>query len=254
MDGTVVRSDGTISSRTVAAFAKVEQAGAEFVAVTGRPPRLMDEVAEAFGNRGIAICSNGAYLYDMHTRQVVAEYTITAADLVDAVGKLRAAIPDIGIAVEHATSLAADALYEPWDWDRGVTIERLEDAALLSRPGPKLLARHPAMSNDELLTIAAPILAGLVNVYHSNGLRLIEATALGVSKAAALADLALHKGIDQADVIAFGDMPNDLPMLEWAGTAYGVANAHPDVLAIVDHVIGGNEDDGVAEVLEALYS
>ena len=90
-------------------------------------------------------------------------------------------------------------------------------------------------------------------MYHSNGLRLIEAVAAGVSKASALADLAAREGIAPADVIAFGDMPNDLPMLAWAGTSYAVANAHPDVLAAVDRVIGANEDDGVAETLEQLF-
>ena len=74
-----------------------------------------------------------------------------------------------------------------------------------------------------------------------------------MSKASALADLAARRGLTPADVVAFGDMPNDLPMLAWAGTSYAVANAHPDVLAAVDHVIGAVDDDGVAEILETLY-
>jgi hydroxymethylpyrimidine pyrophosphatase-like HAD family hydrolase len=46
-------------------------------------------------------------------------------------------------------------------------------------------------------------------------------------------------------------MPNDLPMLAWAGRSFGVANAHPDVLDMVDEVCASNDDDGVARVLEA---
>ena len=53
-------------------------------------------------------------------------------------------------------------------------------------------------------------------------------------------------------MIAFGDMPNDLPMLEWAGTSYAVANAHPTVLTAADHVTASNDDDGVAVVVEQL--
>jgi hydroxymethylpyrimidine pyrophosphatase-like HAD family hydrolase len=57
LDGTIIRGDGTISARTVAAFARVEAAGARFVLVTGRPPRVMTAIAAAFGHRGTAICS-----------------------------------------------------------------------------------------------------------------------------------------------------------------------------------------------------
>ena len=88
---------------------------------------------------------------------------------------------------------------------------------------------------------------------HSNGKGLIEASALGVSKATAIAELAASHGISRESVIAFGDMPNDLPLLTWAGTSCAVANAHPEVLAAATHVIGSNDDDGVAEYLEKLY-
>ena len=254
LDGTIVRGDGTVSRRTVEAFTRVEKSGAEFVFVTGRPPRLIREVSGAFGHRGLAICANGALIYDLHTETVVAQYPIPVGVLAEAARRLRDAIPDIGIAVEYADELSGDERYEPWEWDRGVTLRRLSDTELLARPAPKLLGRHPVLSADELLALAAPALSGLVNVYHSNGLRLVEAIATGVSKASALADLAARRGLTPADVVAFGDMPNDLPMLAWAGTSYAVANAHPDVLAAVDHVIGAVDDDGVAEVLETLYA
>ena len=44
-------------------------------------------------------------------------------------------------------------------------------------------------------------------------------------------------------------MPNDLPMLRWAGRSFAVANAHPDVLAAATDRTGSNDDDGVARVL-----
>jgi hydroxymethylpyrimidine pyrophosphatase-like HAD family hydrolase len=61
-------------------------------------------------------------------------------------------------------------------------------------------------------------------------------------------------GVDASQVVAVGDQPNDLPMLEWAGRSYAVANAHPEVLAAVDHVTASNDDDGVAQVLESLLA
>ncbi len=253
LDGTIVRSDRTISARTVAAFARVERAGGRFVFVTGRPPRLMGPIAAAFGNRGTAICSNGALGYDMSSGTVVAEHPIAADVLMEAARRLRAAIPGIGLAVEYAHELAGDAQYEAGDWDADTTVRRVADQELFGRPAPKLIGRHPELSADELLALARPAVGELVTVYHSNGERLVEAIGRGVSKASALAELADRQSLSPDQVVAFGDMPNDLPMMAWAGTSFGVANAHPTVLAAADHVIGGHDEDGVAEILERLF-
>ncbi len=82
---------------------------------------------------------------------------------------------------------------------------------------------------------------------------LVEISAVGVTKATALARIADELGVAAADVVAFGDMPNDLPMLRWAGTSYAMANGHPDLLAAADHVAPTNDEDGVARVLAGLF-
>jgi HAD superfamily hydrolase (TIGR01484 family) len=253
LDGTIVREDGTISARTVAAFRRVEAAGARFVLVTGRPPRAMAEIAAAFGYRGTAICANGALAYDMRTGKVTARHLIQPAALAGAAAALRAAVPGIGIAVEYPDGRAADAGFEALMFDTNASMPRSADGDLFSRPASKLLGRHLAYSCDDLLALVEPALDGLVNVSHSNAKGLIEAAAFGVSKATVVAELASSWDIGPESVIAFGDMPNDLPLLAWAGVSYAVANAHPDVLAAADHVIGSNDEDGVAEILEKTY-
>jgi hydroxymethylpyrimidine pyrophosphatase-like HAD family hydrolase len=55
-----------------------------------------------------------------------------------------------------------------------------------------------------------------------------------------------------SDVLAFGDMPNDVPMLGWAGKGVAVANAHPELKAVAEEVTGSNDEDGVAHYLEEL--
>jgi HAD superfamily hydrolase (TIGR01484 family) len=254
LDGTVIRSDGTISARTIAAFRRAERAGARLVLVTGRPPRAMAEIASALGRRdGIAICSNGALTYDLRTGEVTPVQLIAPEQLAAAVRNLRAAIPGIGIAVEYPGGRAIDHLFQPIMFDVDNPGPRFDDAALTSRPAAKLLGRHVGYSCDDLLAIAGPVLDGLVAVTHSSAMGLIEAAAIGVSKATTLAMLAAAEGITPQESIAFGDQPNDLPMLAWAGTSYAVANAHPDVLAAATRVIASNDDDGVAQVLESLY-
>jgi HAD superfamily hydrolase (TIGR01484 family) len=253
LDGTIIRGDGTISSRTIAAFARVEQAGARFVLVTGRPPRTMTEMARAFGYRGTAIVSNGALSYDMRTGQVTAVQLIQPEQLAAAVKALRDAIPGIGIAVEYPDGRAIDQVFQPILFDVDNPGPRYDDAALTSRPAAKLLGRHVGYSCDDLLAIASPALEGLVVVTHSSARGLVEAAAIGVSKASTVASLAKADGIDASEVIAFGDQPNDLPLLTWAGISYAVANAHPAVLAAATRVIPSNDDDGVAQVLEDLF-
>jgi HAD superfamily hydrolase (TIGR01484 family) len=253
LDGTIVRQDGTVSARTVAAFARVEAAGGRFVLVTGRPPRVMRAIAAAFGHRGTAICANGALAYNLRTEQVEALHLITPQALAAAAGALRAAVPGIGIAVEYPDGHAADPVYQALTWDVDAAIPRVSDEVLFARPASKLLARHFGYSCDDLLALALPALDGLVSVTHSNSKGLVEAAAPGVSKATVVEELAARYGIGRESVLAFGDMPNDLPLLTWAGTSCAVANAHPEVLAAATHVIGGNDEDGVAAYLEALY-
>ena len=91
-------------------------------------------------------------------------------------------------------------------------------------------------------------------VTWSSDSALLEISAPGVTKASTLALVAADLGIRAEEVVAFGDMPNDLPMLAWAGTSYAVANAHPSVLAVADHIAPHHDDDGVAQALAALFA
>jgi hydroxymethylpyrimidine pyrophosphatase-like HAD family hydrolase len=126
--------------------------------------------------------------------------------------------------------------------------------ALVEQPAAKLMLRHDNLTADALLARARQVASHLAEFSHSNAADgLLEISAAGVSKASALARLCGQRGIDSRDVIAFGDMPNDLPMLAWAGSAVAVANAHPEVIAAADEVTASNEESGVARVLERLF-
>jgi len=256
LDGTVVRSDGTISPRTRAALARVEESGATLVFVTGRPPRWMHPVAEETGHRGLAICANGALVYDLHDERVVESFLLDASTLRKAMDTLRARIPDAAFGVEYGTSFAHEQSYL-LRWDVGRPhVAIVEAGRLAERPAAKLLLRHEGREADDLLDAARDVLEDLVEVTHSSasGAGLLEISALGVSKASTLARLCDERRVPAEAVLAFGDMPNDLPMLAWAGTAYAMANAHPDVLAAVDRHTASNDEDGVAVVLERAFA
>jgi HAD superfamily hydrolase (TIGR01484 family) len=252
LDGTLVGSDGKVSPRTAAAVAAVERAGVPFVMVTGRPPRWMADISDQTGHRGLAICANGALLYDLHTQQVLRSTLLEESVAVEVITALRAALPDIAFAVERADAgFGHEPSYVPsYPWP-----DRTEAAAeqLVAGGVVKLLARRRGMSADELLAAARAAVGDRATLTHSSAEGLLEISGTGVTKATGLAAYAEELGIAAADVLAFGDMPNDLPLLAWAGVGVAVANAHPEVLAAADEVTASNDEDGVAQVLERWF-
>jgi hypothetical protein len=252
LDGTIVHGDGSVSARTLAVFEAAAAAGVRIVFVTGRPPRWMAEVADVTGHRGIAICANGAYVYDLRTENVVETFAMTAENARLAVDLLRGAMPSSTFGIETADGFGHEPAYQPrWHVQPLLAIAPIHE--LLDRPVAKLLVRDESLDGDTMLRRARPVLQEVAEVTHSNvNDCLLEVSALGVSKATTLARLAAQWGVSRDEVVAFGDMPNDLDMLRWAGSGYAMRNAHPEVLAAVDLVAAPIEDDGVAEVVEAL--
>jgi Cof subfamily protein (haloacid dehalogenase superfamily) len=252
LDGTLVRRDGTISARTRSAVLSAQHAGSVFVMVTARPPRWLHDLADLVGEHGVAIVANGAILYDVVRRQAIRTRLIDPTVALEVAQAIRAEIPDVEFAIERSDRYGQEPNYvNRWPKPDDTLVAGIE--VLLSEPAAKLLVRHPSWHSDDLLARINPVVAGRVTASHSGGTSLVEISASGVSKAAMLADFAASQGIAAEESIAFGDSINDLPMLAWAGTSYGVANAHAEVLAMVDTVCPSNDEDGVAAVLEELF-
>jgi hydroxymethylpyrimidine pyrophosphatase-like HAD family hydrolase len=251
LDGTLLRSDGSGSERTAAALRAVQSEGIRTVLVTARPPRWLDPLAHLVGDGGVAICGNGAFVYDVPNRKVLSHQGIQPEAVAEIVADLRRELPGVTFAAERATGFALEDAYEsqhpiPGDAVRGPI--PTPDGGVVG----KLLGRHPAMSEDEFLERVKDVVGRRGIVAYSGAGGLAEISAPGVNKAAGLESWCEELGLDAADVWVFGDMPNDLPMIAWAGRSFAVANAHPDVLAAADHVCPSNDEDGVAQVLERL--
>ncbi len=256
LDGTLLRSDGSVSPRTRQVLAAVEDAGIPVVFVTARPLRWMEELWALVGDHGLAVVSNGAVLFDVAAREVRAVRGLERAAGLEVVAAVRSAVPDAQFAIETLDGIRLEPSYdEPHHVPPGSPVgpmHELWDTAAL-----KLLVRHPAMGRnpsgiEEQFRAAVVTAVGGAGVATWSVPGLVEISAPGVTKAAALADLCAARGVAAADVLAFGDMPNDLAMLEWAGTSYAVANAHPSVRAAADRIAADHDDDGVARVLAEL--
>jgi HAD superfamily hydrolase (TIGR01484 family) len=201
----------------------------------------------------LAICANGALVYDLSTEKILASFPLADEVARELVARLRAAVPGVGFASESIDGdFAREAAYRPRLWPMTEAVADVDE--LFRRPLAKLLARHEEFDSDRLLEAAREVIgAEIATMTHSSGDGLLEISAVGVSKATTLAAVAAERGRSAEHTIAFGDMPNDLPMLAWAGHSVAVANAHPDVLAAADEVTASVEDDGVAQVLERYF-
>ena len=220
------------------------------VFVSARSPRSVARDAAAAAVSGFAICANGATLFDLDERRIV-EHTPLASDVARVLVRgLRERAPGICFGCERELAFSHEPAYE-----RGADAhpaERVADALeLVATPVTKLVARHPEVALSRLAEIALE-LAGETATVTVSGTEFVEISAAGVTKAYALERLARRLGVSAAGTIAFGDMPNDLPMLGWAGRSVAVANAHPEVLAAAGEVTASNDEDGVAQILEAL--
>jgi Cof subfamily protein (haloacid dehalogenase superfamily) len=253
LDGTLLLPDETVSERTRAALAAARAAGITVVLVSGRPPRSLGPIAERIGVGGVAICANGAIVWDLDAGTML-DSTPLAAELATwLVHGLREAIPGALFAVELEGSFGREA-----GWSEGLAaapadVLEADALELITGPVTKLLVRHPTMAFAEVAERARRVVGDDAVVTWA-GLRLVEISAAGVTKAFALERLCRRLGIDAGEVVAVGDMPNDLPMLDWAGLGVAVANADQAVLAAADEVTASNLDDGVARLLERIIA
>lgn len=251
LDGTLLRSEWCVPARTLDAIAAVQDAGALVVPVTARGVWNTRPIAREFGIEGFAVCNTGALLYDLREARVLDTCVLDPATGLDMVRALRAAAPGVRFACSHETSVSHEPEYEPPMSPPPDTF--VGDAlSFFDRPVTKLIATHPQMEHPRLLELARTL--GEDAAVGTSGPPWVEILASGVTKATFIETLCARYSIARSEVIAFGDMPADAPMLRWAGQGVAVANAHPSALAAADEITASNDEDGVALVLERLLA
>jgi Cof subfamily protein (haloacid dehalogenase superfamily) len=257
VDGTLLDDDEKVTARTRAAVNAAVDAGVQFVLATGRPPRWVQPVVDALGFAPMAVCANGAVIYDPSADRILSARTLSADALRELAEIATRVIPGAGLAVERVGSSAHDAAtpqfvsspgYEHAWLNPDNTEVSIED--LLAAPAVKLLIRKAGALSSDMAAALAEHVGTQGDITYSTNNGLVEVVPLGVSKATGVEELAHPLGITAEDIVAFGDMPNDVPMLQWAGLGVAMGNAHPAAVAAADEVTAANTDDGVARVLE----
>ena len=255
LDGTLLRTDSTLSDRSRTALAEARAAGIDVVLVTARSPRSVLPIARDAGLDGLAICANGATLFDLDTETIVRHSALQAEVAHRIVRGLRERVPDIAFGWELELRFGSEPGYElqrdAARWPRPDDAYPACDVLEWSEPMTKLLARLPGADLEALLAEARELCADEATVTLT-GDAFVEVMAAGVAKERALEELAAERRVAREHVVAFGDQLTDAGMLAWAGLGVAVANAHPSAFATADEVTATNDDDGVAVVLERL--
>ena len=127
-------------------------AGATVVFVSGRPPRWLDAVADEVGSHGLAICANGALVYDVRKREVIEEHGLPGDVALQVARAIRASVPGATFAIERRLTFGQEPDFRgTWPAPDGTVVAELEE--LLAEPVSKLVVTHPELDAREFVEI-----------------------------------------------------------------------------------------------------
>lgn len=253
LDGTFLDPNGAVTETNAEAVHALAEAGIPFVVTTGRPPRWL-QVLDGLPISAV-VASNGAVLWDLEGQRPIRTHPIE----VEVAGRLTALIrdrlPGVAFAAEQGGRFGWEADYRvPVDLDTSDHTRYFRarvDTLIADGPMVKLLVQHPDLDPDELAACVGDVVGDELTVTHSSmgEFALVEVSAAGITKASMLASYCAEMGTDAEQVAAFGDMPNDLAMLQWVGLPHVMADAHPDLVELDAVRIGSCADSAVGRTI-----
>ncbi|MFJ6610506.1 HAD family hydrolase [Streptomyces sp. NPDC091289] len=254
LDGTLLRPDDTVSARSRAALSLAASAGARHLVVTGRPVPGIRALLADLAYTGLVVCGQGTQLYEAGSGRLLRSVTLDREAADTALGKIEAEVGAVFAAVDQdgvdGATLTEAGYRMP---NPTLPAQRVASRdALWERPVIKVLVRHPELGDDALAAAARGAVGDLATVTMA-GPGTVELAPRGVDKGTGLALAGELLGIGAERTVAFGDMPNDLPMFAGSGHRVAMGNAHPELRAAADEVTLSNAEDGVAVVLERLF-
>ncbi|WP_405414326.1 HAD family hydrolase [Streptomyces rubiginosohelvolus] len=254
LDGTLLRPDDTVSARSRAALGLAAASGARHLIVTGRPVPGIRSLLADLAYTGLVVCGQGTQLYDADAGRLLRSVALDREAADTALGKIEAEVGAVFAAVDQdgvdGVTLIEAGYRMP---NPTLPAQRVGSReALWARPVIKVLVRHPELGDDALAAVARGAVGDLATVTMA-GPGTVELAPRGVDKGTGLAAAAELLDIGAERTVAFGDMPNDLPMFAGSGLRVAMGNAHPELRAAADEVTLSNAEDGVAVVLERLF-
>ena len=257
IDGTMLRSDGSLSPRVKEALGAAAESGIHVVPATGRPIMIATNVIEQVDLEDYWVFANGAVTRHLGRDELVRGFWMDHAYTRQLLGLLRDRLPGCGFALELEDAVAFERGFEqvvPMVPDSDPVddlLSALDESEQHWTRVQKILVYDLAHDIETLFAHVEEAVGERAAASYS-GLDFVELAAGLVTKATALELLAADLGIERTEVAAFGDNHNDLAMLRWAGRGYAMGNASDDAKLTADEVIGTNDDDGLARKIEEL--
>jgi Cof subfamily protein (haloacid dehalogenase superfamily) len=265
IDGTLTNDDKVITPRTRDALLKAQEKGVILVLASGRTAGLSTYAAtlDLANHNGVLVCYNGAKSLNCQTGQVYFEQSLTVDQGKRVLEHMKKF--DVAPVIDHEEYMYVnDAFFtierdgKPWHIieyeghsNNYLLCEKRDLAATAEWPINKILtAGQPEYLQEVWQEMQAPFEGELSAMFTAP--HYFEFTPLGVDKVRALKDTFDVLGIDQSEVMSFGDAQNDLTMIKWAQIGVAMGNAVDEVKAQADYVTGDNNSDGIADALERL--
>ncbi len=249
LDGTLLDESGQVSRENVDAVATLAEMGIPTIAATARSPRSVRRISASAGLGPLAICANGAVVYDLEGSSVLTHELISAPVAAEVIGVVRERVPRAILAGE----LLEEFFAEPGFFSRPIPgLDVPEIKAIEDHIGPgatKLIARQSGRSSEQLRDVLGERLSPLVDITVS-GPDWIEFAKHGVSKASGILEVCRILQIDPDEVAAVGDQRNDLTMLRLVGHPLTVANAHPELFDLAGEVLPHHNHSGFAAIVD----
>jgi Cof subfamily protein (haloacid dehalogenase superfamily) len=244
-----------LRDRTRAAIARALASRLRVIVVTGRMFRSVRPYLAEAGLADPVVCYQGAVVADPGTGRFLRHEPIPlelAREVIEAViaedVHLNAYVGDELYVARHTEEAQAYASFQK------LPVHEVGDLlAWLDEPPTKLVAVGEPRRLDRLEERMKAHFG--TRAYISKSLPyFLEFASPEVTKASGMAFVASHLGFSRERTVAFGDGENDVELLEWAGYAVAVANAHERVLDVADFVCPPVGDEGVAQVLDAFLN
>jgi 5-amino-6-(5-phospho-D-ribitylamino)uracil phosphatase len=251
LDGTLLNDSKQISRQTVNALASLAEKDVRIVIASARPPRSVRHIYTDLKLDTLQINYNGALIWDEPTAQPVFHRPLAGKLVREIIEFSRDLFEEVLVStevldrwytdqVEKTPTTETGRLFQP---DVVAPLEeffQIDTTKLLLSAEPKIIARLEA---DLLETFGDRVTIlqtdeDLLQLMHPNA-----------GKAQALARVAKHYGVPMEQVMAIGDALNDVGMLQLAGVAVAMDNAHRAVKAVADWVAPSNNDHGVHATL-----
>jgi len=259
LDGTLWETPSTIHPTTVPAVRELERRGVPLMVATGRRLASTRDPLADLGLAPPVVVLNGALAVDLGTGERIHRHGFTA----ERARQVLDAFADVGLSpcvyvdddevhvyVSHDPSTHPEHLASFGEWVQ--TRDLYEVVAELPILAYAVLAVPPSVVEgleEPLRALANPHVSS--ERQYGGGLTVTVAPP-GLSKWDGVAAFCEHKGLDVTKVLAMGDGPNDLELLDGAAVAVVMADGHPDALARADHVLPRSAEGGWAQVLDLL--